>query len=297
VASDASRRIVAELWQRPPSDDLTVEDMRYGAAWLSREPAEAAWRGLAVDADGVEAEWSWLDPEGAEDGPVVLVFHGGGFIVCDVPSYRRLSSRVAAAAGGRALTIEYRRSPEFAFPVPVEDCTTAYAWVLERGVEPSRVAFFGDSAGGNLCLSVALLARERGLSMPACIVPISPAADLTFAAPSNEANRDEDPFSRIDNRPRMLEYYLRGADPMHPLASPLYADLRGFPPMLVMVGPHEQHTDGSIDLVRRATAQGVNATCEVVDGAFHTWLGYSGVLPEADDSIKRIGAFIAQHCA
>jgi acetyl esterase/lipase len=295
MPSEASRQAVADLWQRPSSDGLTVEEMRYGAAWLSREPLQPEWRGEAVDADGVEAEWSWLEPERSADGPVILVFHGGGFIVCDVPSYRRLSSRVAAAAGGRALTIEYRRAPEHPFPAAVEDCATAYGWVLSQGVDPSRVAFFGDSAGGNLCISVALLARDRGLPMPAVIVPISPAPDLTFAAPSNVTNRDKDPFSRIDNRERMLDYYLRGADPMHPLASPLYGDLRGFPPMLVLVGPDEQHTDASIDLAKRASEQGVDATCEIVDGAFHTWLGYSGTIPEADDSIKRIGAFIADH--
>jgi acetyl esterase/lipase len=295
VASEASARIVAELWARPHNADLDLEAWRHGAAWRAREALPAEWRGEAVDADGVEAEWSWLEPDGDPDGPVVLVFHGGGFCVCDVPSYRELSARVSAAAGGRALTVGYRRAPEHPFPAAVEDCATAYGWVLAQGVDPSRVVFFGDSAGGNLCVSTSLLARERGLPMPAAIVPISPGVDLTFAAESNVTKRDLDPFSRIDNRPRMLEAYLRGADPLHPLASPLYAELSGLPPMLVLVGPDETCVDVSVDLAARARAQGVHATCEIVDGAFHTWMGYAGVVPEADESIARVGQFVRQH--
>jgi acetyl esterase/lipase len=204
---------------------------------------------------------------------------------------------VAAAAGGRALVVGYRRAPEHPFPAAVEDCATAYQWVLSSGVPPERVAFFGDSAGGNLCLSAALLARQRGATLPAALIPVSPAPDLTFRAPSNTLKADVDPFSRIDNRLRMLEYYLRGTDPLHPLASPLYADLGGFPPMLVLVGPDETHVDDSVDLAERARQYGVDATCEIVEGAFHTWLGYAGVVPEADESIERIGQFIAKHAA
>lgn len=292
MASEASARIVAELWARPHNDDLSLEDWRLGAAWRSREPLPPAWRGEPVDAGGVEAEWSWLEPDGAADGPVVLVLHGGGFCVCDVPTYRELSASVAAAAGGRALTVGYRRAPEHVFPAAVEDCATAYGWVLDQGVDPGRVVFFGDSAGGNLCVSTCLLARDRGLPMPGAIVPISPGVDLTFAAESNVTKRELDPFSRIDNRPRMLEAYLRGADPLHPLASPLYADLRGLPPMLVLAGPDETCVDAAVDLARRATEQGVEATCELVDGAFHTWMGYVGVVPEADAAIARVGQFI-----
>jgi acetyl esterase/lipase len=304
MASEASRRVVRQLWRRPLNDSLTLEEWRHAASGASRVPPPPDLRGEAVDASGVEAEWSWLggdDPEAAGaafiegDAPVVLVFHGGGFIVCDVPTYRLLSAKVAAAAGGRALVVGYRRAPEHPFPAAVEDCATAYGWLLDLGVDPGRVVFFGDSAGGNLCLSATLLARDRGLPVPGAIVAVSPAPDLTFRAASNTVNRAVDPFSRIDNRERMLDYYLRGADPLHPLASPLYADLTGFPPMLVLVGPDETHVDDSLELADRACAAGVDAVCDIVDGAFHTWLGYFDVVPEADASIARIGRFIGEH--
>ncbi len=182
-------------------------------------------------------------------------------------------------------------------PAGIEDCTAAYRWVLDQGIDPGRVVFWGDSAGGGLCLSATLLAREQGLPVPGAIVAVSPAPDLTFAAASNTTKKPVDPFSRIDNRPRMIESYLAGADPAQPLASPLYADLSGFPPLLVLVGPDETHVDDSIELAVRARAQGVDATCEVVEGAFHTWLGYAGTVPEADASIARIGDFLRSSLA
>jgi acetyl esterase/lipase len=229
------------------------------------------------------------------DGPVVLFLHGGGFIVCSIGTHRVLGARVAAGAGGRSLMVGYRLAPEHPFPQPVEDCVAAYRWLLEEGVAPERIAFFGDSAGGNLCLAAGLLAARDGIPLPAAMVLASPAPDLTFSGPSNVAKRDVDPFSRIDNPARMVEYYLRGADPRDPLASPVFADLTGFPPLLIMVGPDETLVDDCHALAERATKCGVDTELQVVEGAFHTWLGYAGVVPEADDCITRIGTFIAKH--
>jgi len=295
MASEASRRVVQELWQRPANDSLSLSDWRYAASAGERRtpPAELRWE--EVDADGVPAGWSWLAPGDRGAGPVVMVFHGGGFIVCSMRTHRLLGAQVGAAAGGRALVVGYRLAPEHPFPAAVEDCAAAYRWVLQTGIAPERIVWFGDSAGGNLCCSALLLARSQGLGCPAALVMVSPAPDLTFSGDSNRSHRDRDPFSRIDNPSRMLEYYLRGADPKDPLASPVYGDLSGFPPMLIMVGPDETHVDDSRTLAETARAAGVEVTFELVDGAFHTWLNYAGTVPEADESIERIGRFIASH--
>lgn len=101
----------------------------------------------------------------------------------------------------------------------------------------------------------------------------------------------------VDNRERTLRYYLAGAEPAQPLASPLFADLTGFPPLLVMVGPDETHVDDCEELAKRAAGCGVDATLEIVDGAFHTWLGYADTVHEAAASVERIGAFVAAHAA
>ena len=289
--------MVAELWQRPANDTLTLEQWRYAASGAERAPRPVELHNELVDAGGVAAEWAWLEPSGgavggAGDGPVVLVFHGGGFVVCTAGSFRLLGARLAAAGGGRALVVDYRLAPEHPFPAAVEDCAAAYRWLLAEGVTAQRVVFFGDSAGGNLCLTTGLLARDEGLPAPAAMVLASPSPDLTYSGATYVTKSAVDPFSRIDNRPRTLGYYLNGADPTQPLASPLFADLSGFPPLLILVGPDEMHVDDCEMLAKQAAVYGVPATLEVVEGAFHTWLGYADTVPEAAASIARIGRFI-----
>ncbi len=221
---------------------------------------------------------------------MVLFFHGGGFVVCSVGTHRVLAGRVAATIGGRALVVGYRLAPEYPFPAGLEDCVSSYRWLLAAGVDPGRIVFAGDSAGGNLCVAAAVAARDEGLALPGALVAISPAPDLTFRGPSNVANRPVDPFSRIDDMPRIVESYLQGHDPTDPLVSPVFADLAGLPPLLVLVGPDETLRDDAETLARVATAHGVDTTFEIVDGAFHTWLQHA--VPEADASIARIGRFL-----
>ena len=179
--------------------------------------------------------------------------------------------------------------------MPVQDCAAAYRWLLDQGVDPGRVVFAGDSAGGNLVVAVALLLKAEGVPLPAALVAVSPAPDLTFRGESNVTNRASDPFSRIDDMDRIVELYLQGHDPTDPLASPVFGDLAGLPPLLVMVGPTETLRDDSEELARVAAAAGVDTTFELVDGAFHTWLGYGGAVPEADASIARIARFMREH--
>jgi epsilon-lactone hydrolase len=290
--SAVSRSIVASLWLRPPSQTLSLEEWRHAASAAERAERPAGLRSTAVDAGGVEAEWSWFDTAGDEEGPVVLVFHGGGWIVCSVGTHRVLGATVAAEVGGRALVVGYRRAPEYPFPAAVEDCAAAYEWLLGSGVGPERVAFFGDSAGGSLCLTTSFLLRRRGLPLPGALVLASPSVDLSTGVEGRSANQDKDPFSRIDCPERVAEWYVAGADPVDPLVSPIYGDFEGLAPMLVMVGPDEQLHDDAVRVVARARSAGVDVTFTEVVGAFHTWLGYVGQLPEADASIAKIGTFL-----
>jgi len=249
----------------------------------------------ATDASAADVAATDLSDVGAgrsAEGPVILVLHGGGFIVCSIGTHRVLGARVAHAVGGRSLVLGYRLAPEHPFPAAVHDAAAAYGWLLDEGVDPSRIVFFGDSAGASLCLSASLVARARGLPMPRALVLISPGIDLTFAAPSHTANAGTDPFSRIDCPDRVVEWYLAGADPTQPLASPAFADFTGLPPILVMVGPDEVLVDDARTTVDRAVVAGVDATLVMVTGAFHTWLGYAGELPEADRALAYLAEFI-----
>ncbi len=294
MASAERDRVVAELWTVPATRDLTLEQWRDSAAGGERLPLPPGFRHEAVDAAGVEAQWAWWEGS-STDGPVIVFLHGGGWVVCSIGTHRVLGGRLAGAVGGRTLVVGYRLAPEHPFPTPLDDCVTAYRWVLDQGVDPRRVVLAGDSAGGNLVVAVALALKAAGAPLPGALVAISPAPDLTFRGGSNVTNRPHDPFSRIDDMDRIVEWYLQGHDPTDPLVSPVFGDLRGLPPLLVLVGPEETLRDDSQELARVAAAAGVDTTFELVDGAFHTWLNHGGSMPEADESIARIGRFVTEH--
>jgi monoterpene epsilon-lactone hydrolase len=294
MASEASQRIVADLWKLPPSRELSLTEWRYAANWRERLPLVADLSVEAVDAAGVPAEWAWLG-DADPDGPIALVLHGGGFIVCSPGTHRLQGAALASAAGGRAFIVDYRLAPEAPFPAAVIDGVAAYLYLLNAGTDPSRIWFYGDSAGGNLCLAACLQLRDSGVPLPAALVLASPLTDMTFSGDSIAANAPLDPFSRIDDPDLMVEYYLAGADPQKPLASPALGDLTGLPPILTMVGPEEMLVDDNRLLHERALAAGVDSTLQIVDGAFHTWLGYVGELPEADASIRLAGDFVRAH--
>jgi epsilon-lactone hydrolase len=294
MASEERERVVADLWALPSTDGMTLEEWRHAAAAGERLPLPDGFRFEEVDAGGVDAQWTWWAGT-ATDGPVILFFHGGGWVVCSIGTHRVLGGRLAGAVGGRTLVVGYGLAPESPFPGPVRDCAASYRWLLDEGVDPGRIVLAGDSAGGNLVVAVALALKAEGAPLPAALVAVSPAPDLTFRGGSNVTNRPSDPFSRIDDMDRIVEFYLQGHDPTDPLASPVFGDLSGLPPLLVMVGPSETLRDDSAELARVATAAGVDTTFELVDGAFHTWLGYGGLVPEADASIARIGRFITEH--
>jgi monoterpene epsilon-lactone hydrolase len=292
--SDASRRIVADLWRLPASRGLSLAEWRYSAGSAERAPWPDELSAQEVDADGVQAEWAWRN-DAETGGPIAFVLHGGGFIVCSIGTHRRLGAELAAVAGGRAFMVGYRLAPEAAFPAAIDDSVTAYRYLLDSGIDPASIWFFGDSAGGNLCLATCLQLRSAGLPLPAALVLASPLVDMTFSSASTEANKRFDPFSRIDDPQLMVDYYLAGADPQTPLSSPAFGDLSGLSPILTLVGTQEMLLDDARLLHDRATSAGVDSTLEVIDGAFHTWLGYAGSLPEADAAIRRIGEFVRSH--
>ena len=206
----------------------------------------------AVDAGGVPAEW--VDPPGvAGPAPTLLYFHGGGYGMGSLNTIRALASQLAAASGARVLSVGYRLAPEHPFPAAVDDAIAAYRWLLEQGADPATVAFGGDSAGGGLTVAALLAARDQGLPSPAAGVCISPWVDMTLGSASIERNAATDPEAKRSHLIEWSGYYLAGTDPKTPLASPVYADLSGLPPLLVHAGTAEILED---DATRLAVAAG-----------------------------------------
>ncbi|MCP5155279.1 MAG: alpha/beta hydrolase fold domain-containing protein [Ectothiorhodospiraceae bacterium] len=296
MASEALARVVAARRANPYTADKTVAQLRAeteaGGASIPL-PSGASHR--AVDAGGVPAEW--ITMPGARDDHVFLFMHGGGYYRGSVAATRATAARISAACAARCLSIDYRLAPEHPFPAAVEDALASYGWLLDAGVAPGRIVVGGISAGGGLCLSLLLAARAQGVPLPAGAVPMSAWTDLSQSGETFRTKADVDPSISKPYLDRMAAYYLAGADPRTALASPLFADLDGLPPMLVQVGTAETMLDDSVAFAARAEAAGVTVTLEQWDDMVHGWHGAAHVLPEGQQAIDRIGEFFRARTA
>ncbi len=242
---------------------------------------------------GIPAEW--ITPPIVEKGRSILYLHGGYFISGSIESHRHLAGSIAHAARARALIIEYRLAPEHRFPADVEDAVTAYEWMLEQGSEPGQVFLAGDSAGGGLVLSCLLALKERGLPSPAGGVCLSPAADLTFSGESWKNNLKKELIVNPYTAEKLQSIYLGDADARNPLASPVFGDLRGLPPILIQVGSDELLLSDAQMFAESARQAGVEVRLEVWPGMQHVWQYAASRLPEGRQAIEKIGDFIRQH--
>jgi epsilon-lactone hydrolase len=244
-----------------------------------------------VVAGGVPAEWVSV-PNSRRDR-VILYLHGGSYTIGSPRTHRALAAQMARAAGMRALVLGYRLAPEHLFPAPVEDATAAYRWLLAQGIRPEHIVIAGDSAGGGLTLATALALRDGGDPLPAALVCISPWTDLAATGASLKTRAHLDPSLSPGGIAIAGQRYVGPAgDSRAPLASPLYADLRGLPPLLIQVGDHEILLDDSTRLAERARASGVAVTLEIWPEMWHVFESLAGYLPEADQAVNKIGMFM-----
>ncbi|OKO81744.1 alpha/beta hydrolase [Bradyrhizobium sp. NAS96.2] len=281
-------RAIYRSWTR----ETTVAQMR--TDW------DAAFAGCSVpvtcqpvSAGGVDGEW--IAPANAPRDKAILYFHGGGFRIGSIASHRDLIARIADATGCRVLAIDYRLAPEHRFPAALDDALTAYQYLCDQGLHPEDIAFAGDSAGGNLVLAAMLAARDRGLPLPAAGVLMSPWTDLAATGASYESRAEADPIHQRAMILALAKNYLgKDGDVSDPLASPLYADLAGLPPLLVQVGDRETVRDDSVDLAARAKAAGVDVELQVWDGMIHVFQLFPEIA-QAREAIASIAAFLRNH--
>jgi epsilon-lactone hydrolase len=246
-----------------------------------------------VSAGGVDGEW--IVPDDAPPDKAILYFHGGGFRLGSVASHRDLIARIADASGLRVLAINYRLAPEHRFPAAFEDALSAYAWMLEQGLKPENIALAGDSAGGNLVLTLMLSLRDHGEPLPAAGALMSPWTDLAATGESFQSRAAADPIHQRSMILALAKGYMReGGDPLDPRVSPLYADLSGLPPLLVHAGDRETVRDDATMLADRALAAGVEVDLRVWDGMIHVFQMFADI-PQAREAVAEIAAFLRRH--
>jgi epsilon-lactone hydrolase len=234
----------------------------------------------------------WLTMPGADAARAVLYIHGGAFVLCSPRGYRPLGARIAKATRARTFLVDYRLAPENPFPAAIQDCADAYRGILAQGVAPSSIIIAGDSAGGNLVVATLLSLRDAGVPLPAGGVCISPWVDLECVGETMKSKADMDPLCAYDSMIAQAALYLNGHGARDPLASPIHADLRGLPPLLIQVGSEETLLDDSKRLARRAEESGVAVRLEIFDGMPHVWHVFASYLPEGREAIDKIGQFV-----
>lgn len=245
-----------------------------------------------INANGVPGERLRL-PESAPDKALYFL-HGGGYTSGSTNTHRDLVSRIARAAGAQALSVDFRLAPENKFPAALDDAVKAYRWLITR-VEPSNVVIAGDSAGGGLAIASLVALQEAGDPLPAAAAVMSPWVDLGLSGESMRTMARDDPMNNLEEVQRQAEAYLQGTDPRTPLASPLYADLTGLPPVLIQAGSAEVLLDDAVRLAERGKTAGVDVTLSLWDEMFHVWQIFAPVLPEGRRAIDEMGAFIRKH--
>jgi epsilon-lactone hydrolase len=259
----------------------------FGENWeaLTAEPGGVDY--IEVDAGGVLSMWAV--PKGCTEDRVILCFHGGGFFSGSMYTHRKLYGHFARAIGCRALIVHYRRSPEHAHPAQVNDALAAYRWLLDQGIKSAHIALIGDSAGGGLSITTALLARDKGLPMPAALIPISAWFDMEVIGKSMDTNQGKDLLLNKEWVRSMAGMFLgQGGNPKDPYANPLYADLTGLPPVYMQVGGAEVLLDDSRRLSDCARKFGVDVRLDIYPHMQHSFQMAAGRAPESDDSIVRL---------
>jgi acetyl esterase/lipase len=269
----------------------TLATQRARFASLARPQRMFGARREPIEINGLHAEW--VVPPNADPRRVLYYLHGGGFIACSPATHRSLAARIAAAAGVRALLIDYRLAPEHPFPCAVDDCVAGYRFLLDGGTRPDEIVIAGDSAGGALTLATLLSVRDAGGPLPAAAVCLSALTDATLSGESFTAREADEAMLSVAFCRLAAHSYLGDRDPRHPLASPLHADLRGLPPLLIHVGTHELLLDDSVRFAHKASSAGVEVTLRVWDGMWHVF--HSFEVPEARAAIHEIGAFMREH--
>jgi len=293
MPSRESREYLQELRKRPAfgavGNEFNLDGLRQGMG-TRQAPANRDVKCIRSQIDGMPCEWA-VAP-GANPDLRLLYLHGGGYVSGSGANYLPLAAHISAAAQCAVLLPDYRLAPEHRFPAAIEDCIRAHEWMIASGPygpAPAKATFIaGDSAGGGLTLATLLALRDRRRPLPVAGMPLSAVTDLTLA--SESVRTEDDPICSARCMPVFVDLYLGGTDPRNPLASPVFGDYTGIPPLLIQVGEHEMLRDDSVRVAAKARPDGVEVKLEVWPGQVHVF--QIRELPESREAIEHIAGFM-----
>ncbi|CAB3740718.1 alpha/beta hydrolase [Paraburkholderia rhynchosiae] len=267
-------------------------------AWTPDVPH--GWRLRELDsAHGNALRGEWIERVGsaspASSGQsTVLYCHGGGYYFCSPRTHRSIVFGLATRTNAPVFSLDYRLAPEHRFPAALDDAIAAYRQLIAEGAAPESIVIAGDSAGGGLALAALVALRDAGDPMPAGGLLFSPWTDLAATGASIVDNDGADPMFSGPAIARAAKVYLGDMRATHPYASPLYADLRGLPPLFIMAGSTEVLLDDSRRVADNARAAGVDCELEVWKKMPHVWPIFAPFIPEANRALDRAAAFVVR---
>ena len=286
-----SKGVMRPIAARADPDTLRADFERLATRYLPPPPYTLALpRKLAPGLDAL----SITCRPGSHPPPpdrAIMWFHGGAFVAGSPRTHTGLVARLARATGLEAIMPDYRLAPQNPFPAAVEDARTAFDALLAQGFAPGDIVIGGDSAGGNLALGLLAGLIADGIR-PAGLVALSPVTDLTFSGASVAANEASDAMLPAARRGDLDGYYLAGADPGDPRASPLFADYPDPPPVFLQVSANEILHDDSLRMAARLRAEGGQVTLDEWPDTPHAFTLFAPYVPEAVEGIARVVRFI-----
>ncbi|HTH59477.1 MAG TPA: alpha/beta hydrolase [Paraburkholderia sp.] len=265
--------------------------------WTPRAPAGWHLREQYAVTDA-PLRGEWLERERAAQAHAaprartILYLHGGGYYFCSPRTHRAITFGLAPRADANVFSLDYRLAPENPFPAALDDALAAWRALLAAGLRASDAVIAGDSAGGGLALATLVALRDAGEPLPAGAVLFSPWTDLATTGASIVENDGRDPMFRGAVFGRVATMYLRDTPATHPLVSPVYAPLRGLPPLFLRVGSTEVLLDDTRRLAARARDAGVETDCAVWPDMPHIWPIYAPFMPEARRVLDEAGQFV-----
>lgn len=294
MPSTAFNSLVAMMRARPVNRDATIAELR--------DRFERMTPLLGAPPSGVKITQEILagrnaeryTPVSAPGDAVVLFFHGGGYCIGSLTTHRSFVARLAEASRVTWMAFDYRLAPEHRFPGAVDDAVAAYRALRKEGCAANRIVIAGDSAGGGLTLAAIAALRDSGDALPAAGVCLSAWTDLAMTGASIDAKALDDPMLAPWELHGFARHYLNGSDARNSLASPLYADFRGFPPLLTHVGDAEILRDDSARLAQRARDAGVEVTYLLAPEMVHVWHFFAALIPEGEAALQQVGQYVKE---
>lgn len=244
--------------------------------------------------DGIEAKWIYT-PENADSDRVVLHVHGGAFVSTVIDHYLTYGEFMSKKIGCKVVCFQWTWADEAPYPAAMNDTVTAFRALVTQGIDPSRIAFVGDSCGGGLALSAMCALRDSDGPLPACMVGLTPWLDAEQTGDSAMHPRGRDPFVSADwIRARFRDYAGPGGDLTDPGVSPFHAKLGGLPPMYLAVGGVDATADDSTRLAERASREGASVIVDATAEMVHGYIGLGDAFPEATHAMERVALFVRQ---